>query len=1048
MDTFKPDIPADFTELYRKANLRLAREQSDSDLLDNSTEAALKREIKLLQIALELERDELRNRESELRIQNRLLETAQAITQVGSVEMDVATRQLRWSLETYRIHDTSPEEFNPNLQDVLEYYTPESRPIIAAAIKASLEEGKEFDLEVEKYTFKGRKISIRTTCIPTYENGKIVKFTGIFQDITERKLKEKLIQEKEHLLSESQRIAHIGSWTWDLITRSVVWSDETYRIYGLSRKHFNPTQTSFFNLIHPDDHPKMTEWRIQCVNDDTPRELEFRILRSDGDIRFINGRSNLERDKLGNPQRMVGTVQDITERKITELAQAHQSRILGMITEKVPLADVLETMAQDIEYINPKAKCTILLLDDYSQHLRHGAAPSLPDFYIQAIDGTAIGLGVGSCGTAAFTGERAIVEDINTHPWWVDYKELALSAGLESCWSQPILAYNGKVLGTFAIYHHKPTIPKPEDLHFIETEAQLAAVAIEKHKNRTQLELAASVFTHAGEGIMITDADANIVDVNNTFTKITGYSRADVLGKNPRFLQSGRHTPEFYRHLWSDLMNKGIWSGEIWNKRKNGEVFAEMQTISKVMDNTGNPINFVSLFSDITPLKEHQQQLEYIAHYDALTRLPNRVLLADRLKQAIAHCHRLNSSLAVLYIDLDGFKSINDTHGHDMGDQLLVTVAARWTDALREGDTLARIGGDEFIVLLVDLEDNRNYEIILQRLLDTAAETITINQQILRVSASIGVTIYPQDSSDADQLMRHADQAMYIAKQAGKNCFHLFDVAHDVAVKTHRESIEHIRQALDNREFVLYYQPKVNMRTGEVIGVEALIRWQHPERGLLPPSAFLPIIEDHHLSIDVGDWVINQALSQMSQWQQHGLTLAVSVNVGALQLQQGRFVDRLSQQLAAHPDVLANNLELEILETSALEDIADIAELMNQCLTLGVHFAVDDFGTGYSSLTYLKRLPAGLLKIDQSFVRDMLEDPDDLAIVKGVIGLARAFHRKVIAEGVETIAHGQLLLAQGCQLAQGYGIARPMPANDIPQWVTQWRPDKQWQINP
>jgi EAL domain-containing protein (putative c-di-GMP-specific phosphodiesterase class I) len=292
--------------------------------------------------------------------------------------------------------------------------------------------------------------------------------------------------------------------------------------------------------------------------------------------------------------------------------------------------------------------------------------------------------------------------------------------------------------------------------------------------------------------------------------------------------------------------------------------------------------------------------------------------------------------------------------------------------------------------------------------------------------------------------MRHADQAMYLAKQAGKNCFHLFDVAKDVAVKCHRESIEQIRQGLDKNEFVLHYQPKVNMRTGEVIGAEALIRWQHPERGLLPPSAFLPIVEDHVISIEIGDWVINQALWQISQWRNSGLDFCVSVNVGALQLQQGHFVMRLSQQLAAHADVPPGNLELEILETSALEDITDIAELMHQCRTLGVHFAVDDFGTGYSSLTYLKRLPAELLKIDQSFIRDMLDDPDDLAIVKGVIGLAHAFHRKVIAEGVETIAHGQLLLAQDCELAQGYGIARPMPANEIPNWVANWQPDIAW----
>lgn len=1036
----KPDFPADFAELYSRAKAILLDRtpslgEQDSELLP---------EAEIWQMALELQRNELRVRELELRTTNHLIESFQAITHVGSVEMDVATRELRWSSETYRIHDTSPEEFNPSIDDNLSYYTEESRPIIAAALKAALEEGKIFDLELDKYTVKHRKIRIRTTCIPIYKNGKIVKFTGIYQDITEQRQRERLLLEKDHLLSESQRIAHIGSWSWDLLDKTVIWSEETCRIYGVDERAYEPTRNSFVELIHPEDRHFMRQWRENCLTGTAANQLEFRIIRPDGDIRFINGLGNLERDGEGNPIRMVGTVQDITERKRAELYQQHQSRVLGLIAEKTPLKSVLDTMARDIEYINPSSLCTVLLLDEYGQHLWHGAAPSLPDFYIKAIDGSAIGLAAGSCGTAAFTAQRAIVEDICTHPWWDNYRALALQAGLGACWSQPIMSSEGRVLGTFAIYHAEPTSPTEDDIWMIETESRLAAFAIEKDKDHARLELAASVFSHAREGILITDAQANIVDVNETFTHITGYSRSEVLGQNPSLLQSGRHGRAFYEQLWNDLKAKGFWTGEIWNRRKNGEIFAEMQTISTVYDRTGKPTNYVSLFTDITQLKEHQQQLEYSAHYDALTRLPNRLLLADRLKQAQVRCHRMNTSLAVLYIDLDGFKSINDNHGHEVGDQLLISVANRWSATLREGDTLARIGGDEFIVILVDLEHSNDYEYILQRLLQAAAEPVNINQQMLRVSASIGVTIYPTDGPDADQLVRHADQAMYLAKQAGKNCFHLFDVAKDVAVKIHRESIEHIRKGMDKKEFVLYYQPKVNMRTGEVIGLEALIRWQHPERGLLLPSAFLPIIEDHVLSIELGEWVIDQALAQLSEWRAQKLNLSVSLNVGALQLQQKNFVVRMIEQLADHPDVPADSLELEILETSALEDINDIAELMRQCRQLGVHFAVDDFGTGYSSLTYLKRLPAELLKIDQSFVRDMLDDPDDLAIVKGVIGLARAFHRNVIAEGVETIAHGELLLAQDCELAQGFGIARPMPACLIPKWVATWWPDEAW----
>jgi EAL domain-containing protein (putative c-di-GMP-specific phosphodiesterase class I) len=368
-------------------------------------------------------------------------------------------------------------------------------------------------------------------------------------------------------------------------------------------------------------------------------------------------------------------------------------------------------------------------------------------------------------------------------------------------------------------------------------------------------------------------------------------------------------------------------------------------------------------------------------------------------------------------------------------------------DALREGDTLARIGGDEFVAVLTDLTTVEDCEPVLERLLFAASTPVTIHDVLLNVSASIGVTLYPQDSVDTDQLMRHADQAMYMAKQAGKNHYHLFDTVQDDAVKVQRESLAAIRRALNDHQFVLYYQPKVNMRTGTVIGVEALIRWQHPEKGLLSPIDFLPIIENHVMMIEMGDWVIDSALTQIGQWQKMGINLSVSisVNIAAVQLQQPDFTDRLIKHLNAHPDVAPQSLQLEILETSALEDVHHISTIMSDCMTLGVSFALDDFGTGYSSLTYLRRLPANLIKIDQTFVRDMLINSDDLAIVEGVIALAKSFKRDVIAEGVETIEHGSALLQLGCELAQGFGIARPMLASDIPAWVNNWKPDNKWQ---
>ncbi|WP_039912732.1 sensor domain-containing protein [Cellvibrio mixtus] len=928
--TAEPSL--DQTDLYARAlaewQQRLPR--AAKTLADATPQQLQERELQIYKLAIEIQRNELqalekkladlisleRKQLDDLRTSARILEASQSIAKVGGVEMYVPTRTIYWTAETFRIHDTTPQEYTPTLDEEFSSYLPGSRERIATAIGRAIETGEVFDIELEKYTFKGRKIDVRTTCTSHFENGKLVRLTGIYQDITERKQAE--------------------------------------------RRH------------------------------------------------------------------------------------QHHNRILEMLIAKVTLPEILRTIASDVEKLLPDCMCSIMLIDSDGQHLHSGAAHSLPDFFLNAIDCLPVGAGMGVCGSAAFFRHRVIIPDVHSHPWTMAFSDLAREAGIHACWSQPVFSAQGQVLGTFALYIKEARNPDDYEINLIESEARLTSLAIEQSNAESRLQMAASVFTHAREGILITDTQGNIIEANQVFADITGYSREEVLGKNPRLLQSGLHDQDFFSSLWHSLLENGNWYGEIWNRRKNGELYAAMMTISAVQDIHGVTQNYVNLFTDITPLKEHQRQLEYIAHYDALTGLPNRVLLADRLKQAMARSHRSGHSLAVLYLDLDGFKAVNDQHGHDIGDQLLVNISHRLKEVLREGDTLARIGGDEFIVVMVDLEQPDDYEAVLLRLLNVAAEPVTLNQHLLRVSASIGATRYPQDPVDADQLLRHADQAMYIAKQAGKNCYHLFDVAKDIAVKTQRETIEHIRIALDQKEFVLYYQPKVNMRTGAIIGAEALVRWQHPERGLLSPALFLPVIEDHPLSIELGDWVINEALTQIAYWQTLGVLIPVSVNIGALQLQRSEFVTQLAEQLAAHPQVPPAYLQLEIVETSALEDIAEVADIMRRCRNLGVSFAVDDFGTGYSSLTYLKRLPAELLKIDQTFIRDMLEDADDLAIVKGVIGLANAFHRQVIAEGVETIAHGELLIPLGCELAQGYGIARPMPAADLPDWAATWKPAPAW----
>lgn len=568
---------------------------------------------------------------------------------------------------------------------------------------------------------------------------------------------------------------------------------------------------------------------------------------------------------------------------------------------------------------------------------------------------------------------------------------------------------------------------------------------IDKRKQVEEKQrMAASVFANTQEGILITDMQRRIIDTNPAFSNITGYVRDEVLGKNPRLLKSGLHDTGFYEKMWQTINQQGYWCGEVWNRKKGGEIFAEWLTISAVTDQLGKITHYIGTSSDITQLKEQERKLELMAHYDPLTGVPNRILLSDRMRLALAQTKRDQCLMAVGYLDLDGFKPVNDKLGHEAGDQLLVEVALRIKNALREGDTIARLGGDEFVFLLLGLEKVEDCEITLHRLLEVISEPVNLRNQVVSVSASIGVSIFPEDNTDPDTLLRHADQAMYQAKQEGKNCFHIYNLELDRQLHSHREALNRIEQALENEEFELFFQPKVDMQQGAVFGAEALIRWRHPERGLVMPCDFLPLLEKHDLITRLDAWVIDKALQHMENWQRLGLQLQISVNITAKSLQTDDFVLQLYYAFERYPSIKPAHFELEILETQALLDLTLTSQIIRDCQTLGVQFALDDFGTGYSSLSYLKHLPAETLKIDQTFVRNMLEDEDDLAIVQGVIGLAESFHRQVIAEGVESVQHGIALMQMGCHHAQGYGIAKPMPAADLAAWVQEWAISVEW----
>jgi diguanylate cyclase (GGDEF)-like protein/PAS domain S-box-containing protein len=575
----------------------------------------------------------------------------------------------------------------------------------------------------------------------------------------------------------------------------------------------------------------------------------------------------------------------------------------------------------------------------------------------------------------------------------------------------------------------------------IEMRARLGQMVSTLRLNAESMALSAGVFKHAHDGIFITDSAARIIEVNPAFTEITGYGRADALGRVPWELGFASHDEAFFTRIWQEQENGGEWRGEAWNKRQDGDVYAIRLDLIVMRDEQGGQHHYVGVFSDITEAKEQQYVLERLAYHDPLTQLPNRTLFADRLEQALARSERSSELLAICYFDLDGFKPVNDKLGHEAGDRLLVELASRVRACLRETDTIARMGGDEFAVLLCDLKSMEEGEQTLNRLLARINEPFVINGTTAHVSASIGVTVFPLDDTPPDTLLRHADHAMYQAKISGGARYHLFDAEHDRLTQTNRVARNRIEEALENQEFVLYYQPKVNLHSGEIYSLEALIRWQHPQHGLRQPTEFLPQVENTDFIIALGEWVIAEALRQMEDWQAAGHQFKVSLNIAARHMMHPEFAARLAAALKQHPGIAPEQLVLEITETAAIEDIASVAQVINSCKLLGVGFALDDFGVGYSSLTYLRRLPVDIIKIDQSFVRDMLHDNDDMAVVTGIISLSRDFKRKVIAEGVESVEHGLCLMRLGCDLGQGYGIAKPMPAGDLPDWIRAYKPD-------
>lgn len=578
----------------------------------------------------------------------------------------------------------------------------------------------------------------------------------------------------------------------------------------------------------------------------------------------------------------------------------------------------------------------------------------------------------------------------------------------------------------------------PHDEH----EALLVVRDITRRKEmENQLRLSAKVFETSNEAIMITDARNHIISVNRMFEVITGYRQQEVLGRDPSLLGSGRETRSFFRNLWWKLQEGGAWQGEINNRRKSGEDYPAWMSIHVIRDAHGDPEYHIASFSDISERKQQEAQIQQLAFHDGLTGLPNRRLLSDRIEMAIAHAWRERAHLAVLFIDLDRFKTINDSMGHAVGDELLKQVAQRLAALVRSGDTVSRVGGDEFVVLSPGCHQPSDAAALGEKILHELAQPFWVQETRVQITPSIGIALFPENGTDASSLIGNADAAMYQAKENERNNCQFYSQELN---ERNRERVSldvRMRQALESDQFVLYFQPQINAISGELTAVETLIRWHDPSLGLVPPMRFIPLAEESGFIQNIGEWVVQRALGHVRSWQNMGLgAIPVAVNISARQFKQPGFTDlivRSVQEAGIDPHLL----ELEITESMLMKDVGMATRKLRELKKLGFRIAIDDFGTGFSSLNYLRHFPIDVLKIDQSFVRELLEDEAALAIIEAIIALARALGMRTIAEGVETVAQRDLLRERGCDILQGFLLSRPLPEAEFIQWLRTRRGD-------
>ena len=858
---------------------------------------------------------------------------------------------------------------------------------------------------------------------------------GYFEHEALRKRTEALLRHSQQQLELALKGSTDAPWDWDLVTQQLDYSPQGWHMLGYSVEDMPRGAVRWESRVHPQDLPKIQQIYERVLHSqDSVVVQELRLRHKAGHHVPVLSRGFVSRDASGRAVRVTGTIMDLTAQQEVQQKEALRSFALELIASDLDIDQILQRLVGKLEDLLPFDRGVVWLLDPQTGLIVPRASNAMVGLLDDAREVLPVDLGEGPWGLIEFS---AADEDTpamaSTHLRSI-LLSMARQTGLTSCWTLPILSDAGQVLGVLDVHRRRKDEVGCHEIALMELLSQFMGNAIRRKEAEAQERLAAEVFSHSNDGIMVTDANHRILLVNPSFTAITGYAPEEVRGRNPRFLASGRHEAEFYAAMWRRIHADSLWQGEVWNKRKNGEIYPQWLTISRVSNAEGEATHFIAIFSDVSQRKADEQRIRWMAHFDLLTGLPNRALLSDRFAHDLSLAERNGEPLALMFLDLDHFKNINDTLGHGIGDELLIAVARRMRQQVREQDTVARMGGDEFVLVLPNTDADGAAH-LARKLIEAIAAPIQIREHELMITPSLGIAMYPDDGHDLESLAQHADVAMYRSKQDGRNAYRFY--SSDMQSHSARTLLLEgaLRRALERNQLALHYQPQRSLKSDRIIGVEALLRWHHPELGMVSPAEFIPIAEKSGLILPIGEWVLRTAVQQLARWMGSGMpSMIMAVNISAIQFRHPNLPDlvtRILQEAGVAPECL----ELELTEGVASNDPDRAIAIMGDLHARGVRMSIDDFGTGYSSLSYLKRFQVYKLKIDRSFVQDIMTKMEDWAIVNAIIRMASSLGMQTIAEGVETQEQLDALRAQGCDEVQGYFCSRPLPAQECEKFL-------------